>query len=139
MLKGSKRALVFDMLKKYPLLLFLFVYSHLAKSEDIALGGLLLDSTISRFGHEFYYQFSQFWPDIPNTDGINVQIKEQVVPRAGTKLSVIMDQQVVYITHLGRRQSPIKPKVEQAIYILIEAIAQSQLRQTNPDLAENGW
>ena len=126
------------MLKKL-ILLFILTFSNSAKSEDIEVGGLLLDSTISRFGHEFYYQFSQYWPDIPNTDGINVQVKEQVVPRAGTKLSVTMNHQVIYITHLGRRQAPIKPKVEQAIYILIEAIAQSQIRQTNPDMAENGW
>ena len=126
------------MLKKL-ILLFILTFSNSAKSEDIEVGELLLDSTISRFGHEFYYQFSQYWTDIPNTDGINVQVKEQVVPRAGTKLSVTMNHQVIYITHLGRRQAPIKPKVEQAIYILIEAIAQSQIRQTNPDMAENGW
>lgn len=126
------------MFKKVILLLVLCC-SSVTLAKDVEVGGLLLDSTISRFGHEFYYQFSQFWPDIPNTDGINVQIKEQVVPRAGTKLTVLMNHQVIYITHLGRRQSPIKPRVEQAIYILIEAIAQSQVRQTNPDLAENGW
>jgi curli production assembly/transport component CsgE len=125
------------MLKKVILFYILCCSSVVAK--EVEVGGLLLDSTISRFGHEFYYQFSQFWPDIPNTDGVNVQIKEQVVPRAGTKLTVIMNHQVIYLTHLGRRQSPIKPRVEQAIYILIEAIAQSQVRQTNPDLAENGW
>lgn len=121
------------------ILFYLLCVSSLARSEEIEVGGLLLDNTISRFGYEFYYQFSQFWPDIPNTNGINVQIKEQVVPRAGTKLTVSMNHQLIYTTHLGRRQSPIKPRVEQAIYILIEAIAQSQIRQTNPDLAENGW
>lgn len=127
------------MVKKLIYFYLLCCASVVVASEEVEVGGLLLDSTVSRFGHEFYYQFSQFWPDIPNTDGVNVQIKEQVVPRAGTKLSVIMNHQVIYVTHLGRRQSPIKPRVEQAIYILIEAIAQSQIRQTNPDLAENGW
>lgn len=126
------------MLKKV-VLFYILCASNFANAEEIEVGGLLLDNTISRFGHEFYYQFSQFWPDIPNTGGVNVQIKEQVVPRAGTKLIVTMNHQVIYVTHLGRRQSPIKPRVEQAIYILIEAIAQSQIRQTNPDLAENGW
>ena len=61
------------------------------------------------------------------------------MPRAGTKLSVVMNHQTIYATHLGRRQSPIKAKVESAIYLLIDAIAQSQMRQSNPDLAENGW
>lgn len=126
------------MLKKLVLLFVLSTSGH-SYGQDVEIGGLLLDSTITRFGHEFYYHFSQYWPDIPNTNGINVQIKEQVVPRAGTKLMVIMDHQTIYLTHLGRRQTPIKPKVEQSIYMLIEAIAQSQLSQSNPDLAENGW
>jgi curli production assembly/transport component CsgE len=126
------------MLKKI-LLLLLLCPSTLVFAEEVEIGGLLIDNTISRFGREFSYQFSQFWPDIPNTGGLNVQIKEQAVPRAGTKLSVIMNHQVIYVTYLGRRQAPIKPQVEQAIYILIDALAQSQHRQTNPDLAENGW
>tara|TARA_R110000737_G_scaffold321307_2_gene333247 strand:- start:537 stop:917 length:381 start_codon:yes stop_codon:yes gene_type:complete len=122
--------------------LFIFLLlscSFSTSAAEVDVGGLLLDSTVTRFGKEFFYQFSQFWPDIPNTEGTNLQIKEQVVPRAGTKLSLVMNNQVIYVTHLGRRQSPIKPRVEQAIFILIEALAQSQHRQTNPDLAENGW
>jgi len=126
------------MLKR--LFIFLLLSCSISTSAaEVDVGGLLLDSTVTRFGKEFFYQFSQFWPDIPNTEGINLQIKEQVVPRAGTKLSLVMNNQVIYVTHLGRRQSPIKPRVEQAIFILIEALAQSQHRQTNPDLAENGW
>jgi len=125
-------------------LIVLFVIKFLllsasVKAEEVEVGGLLLDSTITRFGQDFYYQFSKFWPDIPNTDGVNLQIKEQVVPRAGTKLSLIMNHQVIYVTYMGRRQTPIKPRVEEAIFIFIEAIAQSQHRQTNPDLTENGW
>lgn len=115
------------------------MYSSQTFAEEVEVGGLLLDDTVSRFGQDFFYQFSQFWPDIPNTEGINVQIKEQVVPHAGTKLTLVMNQQVIYVTYLGRRQAPIKPRVEQAIFILIEALAQSQHRQVNPDLAENGW
>lgn len=117
----------------------LLMYSSQTFAEEVEVGGLLLDDTVSRFGQDFFYQFSQFWPDIPNTEGINVQIKEQVVPHAGTKLTLVMNQQVIYVTYLGRRQAPIKPRVEQAIFILIEALAQSQHRQVTPDLAENGW
>lgn len=120
-------------------MVFLLAFSSPSPATEVDVGGLLLDSTVTRFGKEFFYQFSQFWPDIPNTEGVNVQIKEQIVPRAGTKLSLVMNHQIIYVTHMGRRQSPIKPRVEQAIFMLIDALAQSQHRQTNPDLAENGW
>jgi len=108
-------------------------------AREVEIGGLLLDNTISRQGREFYYKFSQFWQDIPNSSGINVQVKEQVIPRSGTKLSVHMNNNLIYVTYMGRRQQPIKNQVEAAVYALIEAMAQSQMSQSNPDLADNGW
>ncbi len=108
-------------------------------ANEVEIGGLLLDNSKSRFGHEFYYQFSQLWRDIPNTEGINIQVNEQIVPRAGTKLSLLLNGRIIYITHFGRRQSPIKEKVEQAIFILIDEMQFSQGRQDGPDLASDGW
>jgi len=108
-------------------------------AAEVEIGGLLLDNTISRQGREFYHKFSQFWQDIPNSSGMNVQIKEQVIPRSGTKLSVLMNNNVIYVTYMGRRQQPIKNQVEVAIFTLIDAMAQSQISQDNPDLADNGW
>ncbi|PAJ73794.1 curli production assembly protein CsgE [Pseudoalteromonas sp. NBT06-2] len=126
------------MLYKLLILLFLFNPSTLLSSE-VEIGGLLLDNTRSRQGHEFFTAFSQLWQDVPNTNSHVVVIKEVVIPRSGTRLTVILNNQNVYVTYLGRRQSPIKDRVEQAVLILIEAMAQSQLSQSNPDLATNGW
>jgi len=106
---------------------------------EVEIGGLLLDSTISRQGKEFYFFFSQLWQDLPNSQGINVQIKEQVIPRSGTKLTVKMNDRVVYITYMGRRQEPIKDRAEIAMFILIEAMAQQQFDVNNPDIANDGW
>ncbi len=108
-------------------------------SSEVEIGGLLLDNTRSRQGHEFFTFFSQLWQDVPNTNGHVVVIKEIVIPRSGTRLTVTLNNKNIYVTHLGRRQSPIKDRVEQAVLILIEAMAQSQLSQSNPDLATNGW
>ena len=108
-------------------LALLFSPSSQANNE-VEIGGLLLDNSKSRLGR-----------DIPNTQGINAQIIEQIVPRAGTKLSLLLNGRVIYVTHLGRRQSPVKDKVEQAIFILIDAMAQSKYSHHNIDLAESGW
>tara|TARA_B100001063_G_C16426488_1_gene386729 strand:+ start:133 stop:519 length:387 start_codon:yes stop_codon:yes gene_type:complete len=108
-------------------------------SQEIEIGGLLLDNTISRQGREFAYQYSQYWRDVPDSSGFNVQIKEQVIPRSGTKLSVYLNNNVIFVTYLGRRQQPIKPQVESAIYVLLDAMARSQFDENNPDIAKSGW
>ncbi|MBL4910601.1 MAG: curli production assembly protein CsgE [Alteromonadaceae bacterium] len=121
------------------ILTLLLVVTPISHSEEVEIGGLLLDNTISRQGHDFYYQFSLLWQDIPKTQGINVQIIEQLVPRAGTRLMIKMNNITIYATHMGRRQSSIKRRVEQAVFILINAIARSDDNFDNPDMANNGW
>lgn len=123
---------------KSTLLLVLLIVCKPIPAE-VEIGGLLLDNTVSRFGREFYYQFSQLWPDIPHTQGINVAIKEQVVPRAGTRLTVHMNNQIIYVTYMGRRQSPMEERVEQAIMALLQAMARSRLDNGSEDMAANGW
>ena len=108
-------------------------------TSEVEIGGLLLDNTKSRLGHDFYFQFSQLWRDMQNTQGINVQLIEHIVPRAGTKLSLLLNGRVIYVTYFGRRQSPVKEKVEQAIFILIDAMAKTQYSQDSIDMAESGW
>jgi len=124
---------------KYLILLFFINIPIKLNASELEIGGLLLDNTISRQGREFSYKFSQLWQDLPNSEGINVQIKEQVIPRSGTKLTVKMNDRVVYVTYMGRRQEPIKSRVEQAMFLLIDAMAASQFGQRNPDIAIEGW
>lgn len=122
--------------------LFLLILLNLPFSllcSEVEIGGILLDNTRSRQGHEFFTAFSQLWRDVPNTNGHIVVINEIVIPRSGTRLTVNLNNKKIYLTHLGRRQTPVKPRVEQSVLILIEALAQSQLDQNNPDLATNGW
>ncbi|GAC14450.1 CsgE family curli-type amyloid fiber assembly protein [Aliiglaciecola lipolytica] len=109
------------------------------EADDFELSGLLLDNTISRQGHEFANEFGKYWRDIPHTFGQNVQIKEIIVPQAGTKLTVHFDNQTIYQTYMGRRQTPIKQRVENAVVLLIDAISRSGAIQDNPDLAEDEW
>ena len=83
---------------KVVILVFCLLIPEKLFAQEVEIGGLLLDNTISRQGREFYYKFSQFWQDIPNTSGINVQVKEQVIPRSGTKLSVHMNNNLIYVS-----------------------------------------
>lgn len=108
-------------------------------SADVEIDGLLLDNTISRQGREFSFFFSQYWREVPDTQGMNVQLVEEVVPRAGTRLMVKLNRQPVYATYLGRRHSPVKEQAEQAILVLMQALASNRFGQGSQDLAEDEW
>lgn len=121
-------------------MLLLTSYSFSSKSaEELEIDGLVLDRSISRFGHQFYFEFSNLWRDLPSTTGFNIEIKETVLPRAGTQLTLIMNTKIVYITYLGRRLEPLNERVEQALYSVMDAMARSNLHKASPDMAKNGW
>lgn len=130
-------------LKSFLLLLstlWFLTFSYNSKgSEHLELDGLVLDRSISRFGHQFYFEFSNLWRDLPTTAGFNIEIKETVLPRAGTQLTLLMNNQIVYITYLGRRLEPLNERVEQALYSVMDAMARSNLHKASPDMAKNGW
>ncbi|KZN35109.1 hypothetical protein N475_03155 [Pseudoalteromonas luteoviolacea DSM 6061] len=107
--------------------------------EEDELGGLVIDQSISRFGYQFYFDFSQLWRDVPNTSGVNIIIKETVLPRAGTRLQVLMNRRVVYSTAMGRRGGSLDDRVETALFVVMDAMASERYQQRSPDLAESGW
>ncbi|KZN51928.1 hypothetical protein N476_00980 [Pseudoalteromonas luteoviolacea H33] len=107
--------------------------------EEVELGGLVMDQSISRFGYQFYYDFSQLWREVPNTSGVNITIKETVLPRAGTRLDVRMNRHLVYSTAMGRRGGSLDERVEAALFAVMDAMASAQHQQRSPDLAESGW
>lgn len=113
--------------------------SSFGATDELEIDGLILDRSISRFGHQFYFEFANYWRDLPSTTGFNIEIKETVLPRAGTQLTLIMNNQIVYITYLGRRLEPIDDRVEQALYSVMDAMARSNLHKASPDMAKNGW
>ncbi|WP_053909630.1 curli production assembly/transport protein CsgE [Pseudoalteromonas sp. SW0106-04] len=122
------------------ILIVLFVLTHTSsKAQEVEIDGLVLDRSISRFGHQFYFNFSQLWRDLPDTSGTNVVIKETVLPRAGTRLEVLMNNELVYVTFMGRRGGPLKERVESAMFAIMDAMARARFKQHSPDLAASGW
>ncbi|RJE78318.1 curli production assembly protein CsgE [Pseudoalteromonas sp. MSK9-3] len=112
------------------------ITSPLHAKEEI--GGFLLDQSISRSGYEFYTQLSMLWQDIPNTSGANVVIKETLIPRAGTVLTVELNNTIVYKTFMGRRLKPIDEQVEQAAITLVNLITSNNFSEFSQDMAISG-
>ena len=113
--------------------------SALQARQEVEIDGLVMDQSISRFGHQFYFQFSQLWRDVPDTSGVNVTIKETVLPRAGTRLEVLMNDKAVYATAMGRRGGSVDERVETAIFAIMDAMARQHYQQGSKDLASSGW
>ena len=59
--------------------------------------------------------------------------------QAGTLLSVVYDNKVVYQTYMGRRQVPLDEKVQQAIVLVLDAVANASIDSRSPDLAGDEW
>ena len=110
-------------------------FFYTAVADEIHLGGLLLDNSISRQGHEFASKIGQYWREVPDSSGKNLIVKEVIVPQAGTLLSIIYDNKVVYQTYMGRRQVPMDEKVQQAIVLVLDAVANANVDSRSPDLA----
>ncbi|MEZ7276527.1 curli production assembly/transport protein CsgE [Pseudoalteromonas sp. 68 DY56-GL68] len=119
--------------------IFLAFTCFTSQAKELEIDGLVLDRSISRLGHQFYFEFANLWRDLPSTAGFNIEIKETVLPRAGTRLVLRMNNQIVYVTYLGRRLEPLDERVKQAMYSVMDAMARSQMQQSSPDMAKNGW
>ncbi|GAB2913894.1 curli production assembly/transport protein CsgE [Rheinheimera gaetbuli] len=114
-------------MKNYVRTLFIWLLLSVpAVADDIALGGLVLDRTISRFGKDFSFYYSGYWRDMPSTEGVTVVIYEQVYPQAGTFLWVEMNQKRIYQTYFGRRYNDVKNMAEQAVLLSINELANIQ-------------
>ncbi|NOU52501.1 curli production assembly protein CsgE [Pseudoalteromonas sp. JBTF-M23] len=112
------------------------IISMCSKADEIS--GFLLDQSISRSGHEFYRQLSTLWLDIPSTAGATVTIKETLIPKAGTILTVELNNQAVYKTYLGRRLKPVDDQVEEAALTLIKVLASNNFSKFSDDLSSSG-
>lgn len=114
------------LLMKYLIFVILLFASSFTVADDIELGGLVLDRTISRFGKDFTFYYAGYWRDMPATNGVTVVIHEQVYPQAGTLLWVELNQERIYQTYFGRRHNDVKQMAEQAILQSINELANIQ-------------
>ncbi|MDP5135517.1 curli production assembly/transport protein CsgE [Rheinheimera baltica] len=103
-----------------------FTCSFSSQADDIELGGMVLDRSISRFGKDFTFYYAGYWRDMPSTEGVTVVIYEQVYPQSGTLLWVEMNQKRIYQTYFGRRYNDVKQMAEQAVLLSINELANIQ-------------
>jgi len=106
-----------------------------AASEDL-IQGLVIDSTISRFGHDFYRAFSDRLADASEMD-FNLVVRERPSARWGSLIWVEQDQRVLYRQFLQPNASQVTDSAYGAADQVVEAIARRRLEdllQDNTDM-----
>ena len=103
-------------------LLFLWcwlVHADAAQAQDLEFSGLVIDQTITKFGHDFYDYFLAEWE--PPTDAFTLTINEKPSLIFGTMVSVEVNDTVVYEGLLTPRG--IEDKAQDARNYALEFIA----------------
>lgn len=107
-----------------------------SEGGDIELSGIVLDRTITRFGKDFFFYYTGYWRDVPDTEGLTVVIHEQVFPQAGTRLWVEMEQETIFQTYFGRRHTDVKKVAEQAVLISLDKVVEIKARAAADSILE---
>jgi curli production assembly/transport component CsgE len=111
-----------------------------AEPLETEIEGLVLDRSITRFGKEFYREFSVLWRDVKGTSGYNVVVLESVIPRSGTVLWLEINQTKVFQTFFGRRNNTTtRVSAEIAVQRALGFLAAQSFQTNTPDLLGDGF
>ncbi|MGV8843349.1 MAG: curli production assembly/transport protein CsgE [Pseudomonas sp.] len=112
------------MLKLLGLSLLLLMTPLRAEQDDIQ--GFIVDSTISRIGHEFYRHFSDRLRDTSTLD-FNLVVRERPSVGWGSLVWVELGQHTLYRSFLQPNTAQLKDTAYQAADQVLEQIARQKL------------
>jgi curli production assembly/transport component CsgE len=123
--------------RRWPLLAWLALAPvAAAQAGEELIQGLVIDSTISRFGHDFYRAFSDRLEDTTEMD-FNLVVRERPSARWGSLIWVEQDQRVLYRQFLQPNNLRVTDSAYAAAEQVVEAIARRRLEdllQDNTDM-----
>ncbi len=108
--------------------------------EDFHLG-VIVDETISAFGHEFVRQLSAKWLLDGSELRSSLAIKERPSPLKGSLIEIHYENKPVYVKRYPARRADIDKFASEAIPALQQKILEAQLSAitASPDLAGTGF
>jgi curli production assembly/transport component CsgE len=123
-------------------ILFLLVCPSLSIADEVELGNLVINKTITRVGDEFFEAFSDRWYPLRNMGNVHIRINEVPSARWGSIISVSVGQEVWFRTRLSNRATNIEKVAEQAVRQVIATLATRSIRKQqegdNGDLIGDG-
>lgn len=103
------------------------------QSDDIEIGGLIIDDTRSKIGRDFYEFFYGKWVEPKDSDAFSVIIKELPATRGrASRIAIELDGTVVVERLVQPRQEIIEALAQQAVNIVQQQL--SRKKQLNKEL-----
>lgn len=113
-------------------LLFGLLLAGPLRAEGELIQGLLVDNTISRFGHDFYRHFSDRLTDTTDLD-FNLVVRERPSARWGSLVWVEYEQRLLYRQFIPPNNSELKDAAYAAADQVHEGITRRRLENLLQD------
>lgn len=85
------------------------------EESQLGFGGLLLDETRTRAGRDFYEMFYTKWQELNIITDQNIQISEVFVRGRSTRVSIAINDQLLFVSGLQPRYDIIESRVSAAL------------------------
>lgn len=117
-------------------LLLLLLFSPLQAQEqaqsEAELSGLIIDNTITRFGHDFHRYLSFNLQDASDLEG-DLVVRERPSARWGSLVWVEYGQRTVYRRFLQPNVAEIEAIADEAARLILDEISRSKLQNLLQD------
>lgn len=119
---------------------FLLTVATTATAAEVEIDGLVINRTVTRFGHDFHREFGFQWNPPAGVHDYSILIRERADARWGSRVSVLINDQLVFRTFLGVRTVDLSAVVAEAVaethrYLLF---IRDRFNGRQPDLAGDG-
>jgi len=111
------------------------------ESEDFGLGGLVVDETFSKIGHDFYDLFYSNWESPKNVKDYTITISEKPLPQLGTQITIKVNDTPVFQRFIQPRYEIIQEMAQQGLavsYSYLENYKKIQKELQGEDMSGTG-
>jgi hypothetical protein len=105
-----------------------------------AIGGLVVNQTISPNGYEFFRIFSEVWRTRPDSENYTISIQEMPSKRHGNSVAIFFKQVRVFSGYIPIKYAAIRPLCEQAVDTVLANLITLMLENSpreSPDIAKD--
>lgn len=88
--------------------------------DEFEISGIIVDETQTKLGRDFYELFFRDWNPVESLPDLSIVISEDPLPRLGTRISVSIQDNVIFQSFLQPRYEQIE---EYASYAVLRAMS----------------
>jgi len=124
------------------LVFFTMGYTERAIADEVEIGNLVINRTVTRVGIDFFNAFSDRWYSLESLGTMHIRVSEVPSARWGSIISVWVGEEIFFRTRLSSRAKNIEAIAEQAVSQIMATVAarsiQSLQNEGKGDLVGDG-